>query len=160
MRSTESGFNEIVYVAACQERIRIATQLLNQTVPDYVMATYLSGVAVECLFHAYRIRAGAQDDAKHDLFRQAELGNFFGGMKRRQKEAVGALLGEVVSCWQNNHRYRSADALKAFVIARRLHITGPNSAATRDDPVKHNAERIVDAANELVTIGITRWTLS
>lgn len=159
MRSTESGFSEIVYIEACRERMNRAAQLMNDSVPDYVLATYLSGVAVECLFHAYRLRAGTTDGAKHDLGRQSQLGDFYNGMKREQKEAVTALLDEIVARWQNNYRYRSGESMKGYVLAKRLYIVGKNNTATRDDVVKHNAEMIVDAAIELTDVGLTRWIL-
>ena len=94
------------------------------------MPPSLSGVAVECLFHAYRLRAGATDDAKYALYRQAQLGDFYKGMKREQKEAAASLLGDVVARWQNNHRYRSAESMKGYVLAKRLNIVGKNNSAS------------------------------
>lgn len=121
MESTESGFSKVVYLEAAQERITSANRLLSQETPDYVMATYLGGVAVECLFHAYRMRARVADTAKHDLLIHSELGNFYGGLKSKQRAAVNALVSEVVARWRNNHRYRSASALRAYIVNKRLH---------------------------------------
>ncbi|MES2463639.1 MAG: hypothetical protein V4671_23950 [Armatimonadota bacterium] len=156
MRSTESGFNELVYLAAAQERVTEANLLLLAEPPQHVMASYVSGVAVECLFHAYRIRAGTDDTAKHDLRLHAELGSFYDGMTRRQREAVAALISEIVSRWQNNHRYRSWEALREFVLKHKLHVTQGRST-TREDVVQYNSEQLVNAATEIISIGVLRW---
>lgn len=152
MRSTESGFNELVYLAAAQERITEANLLLKG---QPVMVSYLSGVAVECLLRTALVQ-GSEDTAKHDLRLHAELRNFYDGMTRKQREAVAALVGEIVSCWQNNHRYRSREALRGFVIRHKLHITQGQST-TREDVVQYNAEQLVNAATEIISIGVLRW---
>lgn len=156
MRSTESGFSERVYLTAAQERITTANRLLQTEPPDYVMACYLAGVAVECLFHAYRMRAGAPDTARHNIGLQARLALFYDGMSRGQREAVSALVGEVASRWQNNHRYRSTDALREFVVLHKLYVVKDQST-TRVDAVQYNAEQLVEAATEIVTAGVRRW---
>lgn len=113
MRATESGFNQWVYLTAAQERITTANRLFHAEPPDYVLACYAAGVAVECLFHAYRERAGADNTARHDLGLHAQLGLFYDGMSSWQRQSVSALVSEVVSRWQNNHRYRSEEALRS-----------------------------------------------
>ena len=157
MRSTESGFRERVYLTAAQERITTANLLLHAEPPDYVMACYAAGVAVECLFHAYRERAGVNDTARHDLGLHAQLGLFYDGMSSRQRQGVSALVSEVVSRWRNNHRYRSEEALRDFVVRHRLFATTGQST-TRSDALRYNAEQLMDAAIEVVTIGVRRWT--
>lgn len=123
------------------------------------MASYIAGVAVECLFHAYRIRAAGEDTPRHDLRLHAELGQFYSGMTRNQREAVGALVSEVVTRWQNNHRYRSQEALRDYIVRHRLYVVDGQST-TRQEAVQFNAERLVNAATEIVTVGVQRWTNS
>jgi HEPN domain-containing protein len=154
MLTTESGFGERVYFEAAQERIEEARLLFEQG--RYVLASYMAGVAVECLFHAYRMRAGAEDMARHDLRQYAELGRFFDGMPRTQRDALTALLSVVVERWQNNHRYRSAPAMRDYVIRNRLHVTAGRST-TRRDVVEYNAEVLLGAAEEIVRVGVERW---
>jgi hypothetical protein len=158
MRATESGFNENLYLLAAGERITTANRLLWGKPQDNVMAAYLGGVAVECLFHAYRLRAGEQDIAKHDLRRQAELARFYDDLRTGQRQAVVALVAEVSARWQNNHRYRSAAALRDWIIRNRMHIVDGNST-TRQDVVRFNAEQLVEAATEIVNIGSERWEI-
>ncbi len=159
MRSTDSGFNEDVYLAAAQEHVTTANLLLQQTPPQFVMACYTAGVAVECMMHAYRLRAGAVDTAKHDLRLHAEIGDFFGGMSRKQREAVAALLSTVVARWQNNHRYRSEKAMRAFITSKRL-FTVRDQTTIRGDALVYHTEVLVEAAIGLVTIGVDRWNNS
>lgn len=111
---------------------------------------------MECLFHAYRIRAGNDDTAKHNLALHAELGGFYDGMSGRQRQATAALVGDVVSRWQNNHRYRSEEALRRFVETHKLYVVQGRSTV-RYDIAEYNAKQLVNAATEIVTVGVTRW---
>jgi HEPN domain-containing protein len=154
MLATDSGFSEHVYIAAAQERMDDARLLFDQG--RFVLASYTAGVAVECLFHAYRMRAGVEDMARHDLHPNAILGNFYTGMTRPQREALTALVTDVAERWQNNHRYRSAQAMREFVVRRRLHIISGRST-TRQDVAEYNADRLLTAAAEIVRVGVERW---
>ena len=156
MRSTESGFSERVYLVAAQERFTAASLALTADTPAYVVASYLAGVAVECLFHAYRSRLGADDTGRHDLRVQAEVAQFYQFVPRKQEAFVQSLVLEVALRWQNNHRYRSGASLKDWVIRNRLHIV-EGSTAVRGDVVRFNAERLVDAAGKIVGIGVINW---
>jgi len=156
MRSTDSGFNESIYFVAAQEHVTTANLLLQQTPPQWVMASYIAGVAVECMMHAYRLRAGADDTAKHNLQLHAEIGGFYDGMGRKEREAVASLMSVVVARWQNNHRYRSEKAMRAFIVSKRL-FTVQGQTTTRGDALAYNAEILVEAATALVTIGVKQW---
>ena len=154
MRSTESGFNELVYLAAAQEHLPVAEQLL--LAQRYVPASYLAGVAVESILLAYQTRAGNAHDAGHDLFRLAENGHFWDGMSRRQKQAISGELNEVALRWRNNHRYRSERAFRSWLTANRLFRIGGLST-TVQDVVVFNAERLMDSAQRVVEVGVARW---
>lgn len=157
MLSTESGFSEQVYLVAAQERMTQANLLLGSDIPDYVTASYLAGVAVECLFHAYRMRSGVADTAKHNLAIHANISGFYDRMSSRERQRISEYLSEVVARWQNNHRYRSADALRGFVVKWRL-FTVKGQSTTRQDALQYNAEVLVEAAGQIVTAGVRRWT--
>ena len=157
MQSTESGFNELVYLAASQEHLMLSEHLLNQG--HHVIASYLAGVAVEALFLAYQTRAKAPHDARHSLWRLAENGKFWEGMTRPQKEAITAALTEVMTRWRNNHRYRSEQALHEFFVKEKLFVVSGNQT-TREDVVKFNADLLVESATRILEVGVARWSLN
>ena len=154
MRSTESGFSDGVYFAASLENLAVAEQLLETG--QYVIATYIAGVAVECLLLAYQMRAGVPHDAKHDLYRLAYNGNFWDAMPSKQRVAISAALGEVVARWRNNHRYRSEEAFRNFLTRNRLFVV-TGSRTTRQDVVQYNAALVYLSAVRVIESGITRW---
>ena len=149
MRSTESGFNELVYLAAAEERLSEAGALFRQE--HYVMAAYVSGVAVEALLLAYQMREGAAHDAKHSLARLAENGKFWEGMTRKQREAIAAALGEVMTRWRNNHRYRSERAFLDYLVRERLFVS--------EDIVRSNTGVLIESAYRVIETGVARWSL-
>jgi HEPN domain-containing protein len=157
MRATESGFNEVVYYEAALERLKLARELLEGQ--QYIMAAYMAGVAVECMLMAYVHRVEAPLDAQHNLFRLADAGGFFDDMTRREREALTAELGEIVSRWRNNHRYRTDKAFQDFLTRNRLFVIEGNRT-TRRNLVRYNAEILVESANRIVTAGVARWPQS
>ena len=157
MLTTESGFSEYVYLAAAQERITEANLLLDSSPPAYALACYTAGVAVECIFHAYRMKNGIlSDDAKHDLHILAERSGFYNRLSSKERERIGELLGQVYSRWQNNHRYRSGVALRDFVIRHRLFVVS-GATTTRRNAVDYHADVLLEAATEIVNLGVARW---
>jgi len=133
-------------------------RMMQDPVPDYVVICYLAGVAVECLLHAYRMRSQVADSAKHDLRIHADISGFYDGMSAGERRIAAEYLNEVVARWQNNHRYRSEEALRRFVEKHRLYVIDRNRT-TRVSSIQFNAERLVEAAGQIVTIGVRRWTL-
>jgi HEPN domain-containing protein len=156
MRSTESGFNELVYLAAAQERMTTVNLLLGVAAPHHVEVCYLAGVAVECLLLAYLHRNGGELDAGHNLGLLAIRSGFYEGMKPEQRQATAALIGEFVTRWQNNHRYRSEAALRRYFNEKKLYYVS-GKQTTREDVLEFNARILVNAATEIVTLGVRRW---
>jgi HEPN domain-containing protein len=155
MRTTDSGFNEEVYLLAAQEHIFSLNRLMDDP-KQYVLAYYVSGLAVECLFRAYMTVVGAEHDAKHDLRKLAENARFVESMPEDQQDDVRAALGEVITRWRNNHRYRSESALRQFLKEEGL-FKLPGGRSLRGDIVKHNVVTITESATLIVTVGAARW---
>ena len=158
MHSTESGFNENIYFYAAQERLTEANLWLKAKPPQYVMACYLAGVAVECVLYAYSTRAKVKDTWKHNLGTHALRGTFYDHMSDAERERMGKLLGEMSGRWQNNHRYRSKEGLRAFFVKEGLFVVKGHQT-TKRDVVEYNAEILVNAATEIISTGVRRWTI-
>ena len=155
MRSTESGFNEEVYLAAAQEQLSAAEDLYSQK--RYAVAAYMAGVAVEALFLAYLTRNNAVNDAQHSLFRLAVTSGFFENLPRAERERLNIELDSVALRWRNNHRYRSEKAYREFLIREKLYVIEGNRTI-RDDVVLHNTETLLESARRLIHSGVTRWS--
>ena len=155
MRSTESGFNAIVYLAAAEENLTACRELLDAN--RFVLASYVARVAVESLLLAYQTRLGAEHDAGHNLPHLAYNGRFWEGMPSKQKQSLTEALGEFVLRWRNNHRYRSEQAFRDWLTRNKLFIIS-GSITTKEDIAVFNTEILVEAAQRIVQVGVARWS--
>jgi hypothetical protein len=157
MRTTESGFNEEIYLITAQVHITAANTLYQSG--HSALTYYVAGLAVECLFRAYAALVEAAHDEKHDLRRLAQSGRFFEFIPLEQQASLAAALGDVYTRWQNNHRYRSEAALRRYLNAQNLYRL-PEGRTIQGDVVKYNSSIILDGATTLVTAGVVRWKSS
>jgi len=152
MRAAADDFNADVYLRAAIERIEAANTLYEQQ--SYVLAYYISGVAVECILLAYLRRSGQRREDHHDLGQLEARGGFLNGFRNeRLREALTADLTDVMVRWHNSHRYRSGDALRKY-LNRRPKLLREGRVR---DVVKFHCEHIVAAANRIVEAGVERW---
>ena len=136
------------YREAAAEHVNVARELYDRK--RYVLAHYISGLAVECIFRAYYARLNSIFDKRHDLVELAKAAKFYDLVPEKADE-VRAALGVVVSQWVNSHRYRSEAALRRFLKEGKL------DRGIKGNFVKENSRRIVIAASELVNLGVLRW---
>ena len=135
------------YRAAAQEHSALAVDLHDDG--HYVMAHYVAGLAVECIFRAYRYRIDPVFDARHNLEALYAAANFGAVIPPDQGPAVEAALAEVVRCWSSNHRFRSELALREYLRQANLGRTGKF--------VRESSRRIVNAALVIVKQGEIHW---
>jgi len=139
------------YIRAAEERVRQAQELVR---PDQcALAHYVAGVAVECVIRAFRVRAKAEFDAKHNLRNLVKQSEFYDFMPPAVTAQVAASVFEVERRWDNLHRYRDVSSLRRWLVERKLHV------GVKGDVVRHSRDAIVEAALDIVTKGVVRWRL-
>jgi hypothetical protein len=151
-KAASSGFNAEVYRAAGEEHVTAARELHETR--RHVLSHYVAGLAVECLFRAYRFRLDPEFDARHDLRELYRASEFDTIIPDGVKPEVSAALGEVVSRWNNDFRFRSEASLRNY-----LRKAGLNHGV-RGDFVKESSRRIVEAALVIVNLGVSQWNRS
>jgi hypothetical protein len=105
----------IVLYRASIERMNAAHRAFGDR--DYVLAAYLSGVAVECILQAMASNAGAAQDARHDLgLWLAKCPASFGNQVKGPIRSEWSLL---VSLWDNSLRYLSSDGMIGYYRRKR-----------------------------------------
>jgi HEPN domain-containing protein len=142
-------FGPEVYRTAAEEHLTALNELYRSG--RYVLAHYVAGLAVECMLMAYRRRQVSTFDERHDLWKLARNARFLNVVPEKSKASITAALGEVVTRWQNPHRFRSEHSLRSYLLDRKLHLR------IKGDFVKESARRIVNAALELVALGAMQW---
>lgn len=148
MSGAPREFRADTYALAAQEHITVALELHESQ--RYVLSHYVAGLSVECMLRAFKSRVDPVFDERHDLRRLANKGRFLGHASEERQPGIAAALGEIVTRWDNGHRYRSERALRKFLTSRRLF-------ARKGDVLKNSSRRIVNAALELVTFGAQKW---
>jgi HEPN domain-containing protein len=143
------AFDPEVYRTAAEEHLTVLRELYGSG--RYVLAHYVAGLAVECTLRAYRFRLASTFDDKHDLWKLARHSTFLVDVPPKNLASITAALGEVVTRWENQHRFRSEHSLRRYLLDRNLHLR------IKGDFVKESARRIVNAAFELVTWGAMQW---
>ena len=145
-------FNAEQYKAAAEGHAETLQRLYE--LGYYVLASYVSGVAVESILRAYRCRVNPEFDSRHNLNDLLRICGIKESLKPDELIRLENAVGEVAVRWSNTHRYRSNHGLRAFLRAANLH------RGIKGDFVKENARRAVYAALNAVQIGVQQWTKS
>ena len=139
------------YVEAARERVEDARRL--HRTERYPAAIYLSGVAVESLLYAYRLKEDANFKARHDLpslLKESGIARFIESNDRRK---LGGLLSDLWARWKNNVRYASDSRLRTHFKKLKL------DREVKGDFLKENSRVALDSALGIVGIGARRWNL-
>ena len=151
------------YYSASMERLRQAQSLYSRG-DAYALAMYCGGIAVECLFRAFRWKTDKNFEGRHDLNdllkASAMLRVDEDRMRRRGKDEedirkssveFGGAMNEIVALWHNNLRFASEARLKAHLKER------DRLQGVRGDPLKKNAADLIEAARLVVNRGMVLW---
>jgi hypothetical protein len=150
-RSKDLGmeFTAQVYREVAEEHVSALPSLYNAGL--YALSIYVSGLAVEAMFRAYRVRIDPQFDSRHDLYELEKASQFADIVPPSQRQLYAMAFAAVATRWSNNHRYRSDAAMRAYFRRNKL------NRGIKGDFLKENARRIISGATELATIGKTQW---
>ena len=99
----------VLYLASI-ERMNAAQRMIGESPRDYVLAAYLSGLAVETILQAVALRSGAAHDARHSL--PAWLAKCSPGLHRTLRSLPEWTL--LVALWDNKIRYLSRAGLIGY----------------------------------------------
>lgn len=151
MSAQAKEYRPDIYEEAAREQLTVAGELHGSG--RYLMSHYTAGVAVECMLRAYKSRLDPVLDERHDLQRLATNGRFWDGASDERLPILTAALGEVMTRWENGHRYRSEAALRRFLTDRKLFFK-------KGDLLQNSSRKIVDAAAQLISFGAAKWKKS
>ena len=138
------------YLEAAQEQAEVARTLHQEQ--HFAAAHYWSGVAVECLLRAYRVRINPEFSSRHDLAGLVQSAHFYDFVPPQYAEATAANLQAVCARWNNAYRYCSSRAVGEELGRRNL-----DANVALDQQLEHSSGVIVSAAINLVELGVRRW---
>ena len=130
-----------------------ARRMIDEKPYDYVLASYLSGLAVESILQALALRGGAAHDAKHSLSKW---------LSKCPSAANDALKGSaewnlLVAVWDNGMRYLSFDALLGYLRDKDA-VRGRKGGV--ESIVRSATRALVDAAEAVHKKGLAEWLSS
>lgn len=142
----------VLYLASI-ERMAAARRMIDQKAYDYVLASYLSGLAVESILQALALRGGAAHDAKHSLSKW--LSKCPPAMHEALKGSAEWNL--LVALWDNGMRYLSFDALLGYLREKDA-VHGRKGGV--ESIVRSATKALVDAAESVHKKGLAVWVSS
>src|SRR6266487_1638272 len=93
-------FNAEQYKAAAEGHAETLQRLCE--LGYYVLATYVSGVAVESILRAYRCRRNPEFDSRHDLHHLANICGIKESLRPQEIVEFTAAVNDVAYRWTNN----------------------------------------------------------
>ena len=119
----------------------------------YALSMYVCGLSAECVFRAFRQRAGLAPRFDHNLQELAEEAAIFPPFKSTAESAAfQACVNRLAARWENKHRFRSGTAMRRWLKSHAL------DRQIKGDYLKENARRMAADAGKIFELGVLRWT--
>jgi hypothetical protein len=142
----------VLYLASI-ERMAAARRMIDDKPHDYVLASYLAGLAVESILQAFALLGGAEHDARHSLSKW--LSKCPASLHQALKGSADWNL--LVARWDNGIRYLSFDGLLGY-FRDKGYVRGKKGGV--ESIVRHVTKDLVDAAEVVHTKGLAVWVSS
>ena len=137
------------YRDAASDRLADAYVLYREG--RYVMSLYNSGLAVECIFRAHRVRVDPIFDARHDLIELYRVSRLKQTLEASQEAQLAAALSQLTPLWRNHHRFDAPPALIRFLKR------GRHDRGIRGDVLKEASRRAYNASETIVGLAVFQW---
>ncbi|HTU90755.1 MAG TPA: hypothetical protein VMF69_11820 [Gemmataceae bacterium] len=166
------------YYEVAQERLSQAELLFdlpserrgNFQGDPYALVVYLSGVAVESMLRAYRLKVDRRFDSRHDLARwfvASKLDNRLEEHLNRQQKApqeidsrimeLRSAVGEVSDVWRNDHRFASEKLIARDFWERKI-IPRKGSKGRKPQVLRSMVRMLLKNARVVINAGVEAWT--
>jgi HEPN domain-containing protein len=137
------------YINCAQEQLGLAVRLRAQG--EYFAAHFVAGISVECALRALSVTVGPGFDGTHDIEHWAKKADLLPGGSDDLKDEFRGKILEVSLRWRANQRYYTNKMLDTW-----LHFIALDGNV-RGDRVKPSSERLLELANDIVSVGVIRW---
>jgi hypothetical protein len=137
------------YLAAANDHTAALGSLYERG--HHALAIYRAGLAVECVFRAFRQKKGLPFTQEHKLSKLAEEAGFPQLVAERDRVDFDAATSALAGAWQNSHRFRSNGVMRRFLKQNEL------DRGVKGDYLRENARRLTSRALLLVSLGVKQW---
>ena len=141
-------FTSRSYFNAAREHLGTASR--HNEHAEYFSAHFFAGVAVESILRALSSKGGEPFDRSHNIEYWARKAQLLPNGAEEQQEVFRAGLSEINLRWRANQRYFTLKMLDSYLESTKLD-------KIRGDHVKYSSNRMLDLANAVVSLGVSRW---
>ena len=141
------------YFNAAQEHLGLAGQMLRQAQPQYFVAHYFAGIAVEDILRSLSVKEGESFDRTHNIEEWARKANLLPLGSIEQQDKFRIALDEINTRWRASQRYFTVKILDTYLASTRLD-------KVRGDRVKYSSKRLFELATDVVGYGVQKWELN
>lgn len=138
------------YFNASKEHLGLARQMLLQRPPQYFVAHYFAGIAVEAILRALSVREGDSFDSSHNIEYWTKKANILPTNSEEARDQVRVALDEVNTRWRANQRYFTSKMLDTYLESTQLD-------RIRGECVKYSSQRLFQLASDIVSLGVEKW---
>ena len=138
------------YLQAARDRLTDAYHLYADQ--RYAFSLYAAGLAVESMLRAYRLRKNPEFDERHDLQRLLTASNVEEFVTPIEFVEISSAIFNVLDRWKNDFRFASENRMKRHLKKLRL------DRGIRGNFLKETCRISIEAANQIINIGATRWS--
>jgi len=139
------------YIEAAQERLSNARLLYEAA--QYSFALYAAGVAAESLLRAYIAQKEPVLEAAHNLPLLLDTSKINVSLAPDENEQLYHSVSLLAKRWKNDLRYTSNNRLRRRLKKQKL------DRGIRGDFLKENCRMAIDAAQNVLRIGVAKWKL-
>jgi hypothetical protein len=108
------------YFNAAREHLGIARQMLLQAQPQYFIANYFAGLAVEDILRALTVKDGEPFDHSHSIEYWAKKAGLLPSKSGMLEDKSREALDEINTRWRANHRYYTYKMLDMYLESTQL----------------------------------------
>ncbi len=137
------------YYEAAQERLLEANILYQSR--RFGLSLYVAGLAVECLFRAFRSLVDPYFEARHDLPELLSISGLELVSAGKNSRVIAEATAILFTRWKNDIRYASEKRLRRHF--KRLKL----DRSIRGDFLKENCRIALNAAQRIVAMGNQQW---
>lgn len=146
----EVEFTAQSYHKAALQHLRFAGDAHNAGL--YFYAHYFSGLSVECILRAYKLKISKEFDARHDLYELAKAAKFLNLVSSDLQEEYGIKFNTLNIRWRSNQRFMEEKQLKRYLSGLRADFD------KKGDRFKNNSLTVYEIAYDIVNLGDRKWT--
>jgi hypothetical protein len=147
---TALKFTPRSYFNAAKEHLGYARQMLLQSQPQYFVAHYFAGIAVEDILRALSVKEKDSFDHSHSIEYWTKKANWMPAHSEAERDKFRAAMDEINTRWRANQRYFTEKMLDTYLASTQLD-------KIRGDRVKYGSQRLFQLATDIVGSGVTKW---